>query len=182
MTIEQCNHVTLDSADRSLGSPLAKASQAAPHDEGLTFSVLGATQADRAAPSAFQAAPRKTIIAENFIRTIKPIRRSHPAIDKSIRHLSDVNSKRKLWRNAEILSEGELVDSTALAGRLCREVGAALEHIWAMLLTGLEQSKVWEKMAATTGLYAIPLAGSGADQGSFHSPAASGTFFFPQKP
>ena len=31
------------------------------------------TQSDRAALSAFQAAPRKTIIAENSIHTIKPI-------------------------------------------------------------------------------------------------------------
>lgn len=97
---------------------------------------------------------------------------------------SELDNVRKLWRNAETLSKAELVDSTVLVNRLCRETKAALERIWASLLNvnGLEQSKTWDKMASTTGLYTVPLAESGAEQGSFYSPAASGTFFFPQKP
>ncbi len=95
---------------------------------------------------------------------------------------SELNNVRKLWRNAETLSKAELVDSTELVNRLCGELRVALERIWTSLLTGLEQSKMWEKMASTTGLYAVPLAESVAEQASFYSPAASGTFFFRQKP
>ena len=50
--------------------------------------------------SAFQATPRKTIIAENSIHTIKPIAaasppviRSEKMLDRAILHLLNVNSK-----------------------------------------------------------------------------------------
>jgi hypothetical protein len=57
---------------------------AKPHElrhQKIKFSpsrVLGETQSDRAGLSAFQAAPRKTIIAENSIQTIKPIAAATP--------------------------------------------------------------------------------------------------------
>jgi hypothetical protein len=50
----------------------------------------------RAALSAFQAAPRKTIIAESSIHIIKPIRRCQSTKYKSILHLPDVNSKEQV--------------------------------------------------------------------------------------
>ncbi len=90
---------------------------------------------------------------------------------------------KELWRSAETLKKDELVESTALVTRLCKECKEALERIWATLLNDLEHSKLWDKLATTTALPSVQLGDAAmADRNPFYSPAASGTFVFPQKP
>ena len=90
---------------------------------------------------------------------------------------------KELWRNAETLQEGELVESTALVARLCQGCKSALEHIWTELLTSLTNSTLWEKMATTTAVCSVSLGDAAVvDRNPFYSPAASGTFIHPQKP